>query len=389
MLKTLVIGAGQGGGKIAVAFQDGPIFALNSTDSDALPELSGEHKIYFSNGGAGQNASVGQQLFAEHYNRIEEQLFARIKDTGQPQVIIVSASLGGGTGSGTLGHLADMLKAQYPDVPVFGVVTLPENAFLNPNSAANVIVAMEILKQAAALDAMIFWDNNKVLARDIPLDTVNKLAWGPIKRFMKYVGYPSTVRTLDTQDFYSLIQRGGSMAVFDTNLPLAMTDPDEIIDQIQKTWGRGFYPSEITENLDFVGGFGFIVAVPEIRQNRERLYHQLNTRLSGMFPQKTIRATGFFMDPELPASQYKVITLLSGLPFPNRRLADIISVAKTKRTIVEMPDLTQDDDLVATLGDNLRVVIPQKRGEDSKLAAFLGGMAKPPARTPMMKKNRI
>lgn len=392
MLKTLIVGTGQGGGKIAVAFQEDSIFAINSTDSDALPDLATERKIYFSDGGAGQNASIGQQLFADHYDMVEEKLMSKVKEIGKPQIIIVTATLGGGTGSGTMGHLADMLKAQYPDVPLIGLVTLPENSFLNPNSGSNVVVAMEILKQTAALDTMIFWDNNKVMARDIPLDKVNRLAWGPIKRFLKYVGYGSSVRTLDIQDFYSLLQRGGSTAVFDTNIPLAMTDVDEVVDQVKKTWEHGYYPAEITENLDSVGGFGLIMTIPVMNQNRERLFNQLNTRMSGMFAQKTIRASGFFIDPELPQSQYKVITFLSGLPYPERRLSDIINVAKTKRTVVEMPDMTKDDALVEALGDNLRVMGPQRKEENNRLAAILGTTMRPPvkeARTPLLKKKRV
>ncbi|KLU63017.1 hypothetical protein CEB3_c05920 [Peptococcaceae bacterium CEB3] len=61
---------------------------------------------------------------------------------------------------------------------------------------------------------------------------------------------------------------------------------------------------------------------------------------------------------------------------------------KTMRTIVEMPDLTQDDALVETLGDNLHVSIPQKRDGNSKLAAVLGPAVKE-VRIPLMKKTRV
>ncbi len=382
MLKTLIVGTGQGGGKIAAAFEDGIILAINSTDGDVLPTLPTEHKIYFSTGGAGQNAATGKQLLDETIDQTAEKILTKVRENGKPQVIFTTASLGGGTGSGTVSALSDILKSEYEDIPTIGLVTLPENAFLSPNSGANVLIAIETLKQEAALDSVIFWDNNRIMARDVSLDKMNKLAWGPIKRFMNYVGHGSSTRTLDTQDFYSLVQQSGSLAFFDTNLPLAVTSPDEIIEKIKETWGNSYYPPEITKSLSVVGGFGLILVIPNINQNRERLFNQLAARMSEMFPKKTVKVSGFFVDPELPNSQYKVLTALSGLPFPEQRLTEILEVAATERTSVEWPETITNDKLANTIGSNLKVQTLQRREDNgSKLNNIFNQAAKPTGRT--------
>lgn len=385
MLKTLVAGTGQGGGKIAAAIDSGTILAINTTDSDVLPNLSAEHKIYFSAGGAGQRATVGKQLFDENIEQTTEKIITKVREGGKPQIMFTVASLGGGTGSGTIGALSDILKSEYEDIPNIGLVTLPENSFLSPHSGANVLIAMETLKQEAALDSIIFWDNNRIMARDVPLDKMNKLAWGPIKRFMSYVGYGSSTRTLDIQDFYSLVQQNGSLAFFDTNLPLAVTSPDEVIEKIKDTWANGYYPPEITESLSIVGGFGLMLVIPEIQQNRERLFNQLTARMSEIFSQKTVKVSGFFVDPELPSSQYKVLTVLSGLPFPEQRLAQISEVAEEKRKSIGWPDTIKDSKTAETMIANLSVQTSQRLDEpDSKLDIIFA----PPKIGPRTQKKR-
>ncbi len=391
MIKALVVGTGQGGGKIAVGYEQSEfvnIFAINSTDSDTLPDLPNDHKIYFSTGGAGQNAGTGQRLFAENYDLVEEKLLTKIKQAEKPQVVFVSASLGGGTGSGTVGQLADILKFEFPDVPIIGVVSLPENAFLNPNSAANVIIAMENLKEAKALDATVFWDNNKIMAREIQLAKMNKITWGPIKRFIKYVGYSSSIRTLDTADFGSLVGHGGSLTFFDTNLPMAMGNIDEIISKVRETWATNYYPSELKDNIYSAGGLGLIVVVPDTDQNKERMFNQLNSRISEMFSQRTVKVSGFFVDPELPSSQFKILTALAGLPYPDQRLSEIVNIAKTKRTFVETPDLVSEDtELVNIIGNNLGNRSAQRRA-DNKLAGIFSPDTTPKREAPALRNRR-
>ena len=389
MIKTLIAGTGQGGGKIAAAFERGSILAINSTDKDVLPSLSAEQKIYFSTGGSGQNSATGKQLFEDNFEANGEKILSKVRKNGKPQVIFVSASLGGGTGSGTVSILADLLKSEYEDVPTIGLLTLPENTFLSRQSGANVVIAISELKREAALDSMIFWDNNRVMARDVSLDKMNKIAWGPIKRFINYVGHGSSTRTLDIQDFYSLVQQSGALAFFDTNLPLAVTDPDEIITKVKETWENSYYPPEITASLKTVGGFGLILAVPEINQNKERLFNQLNARMSELFPQKTVKVSGFFIDPELPKSQFKVLTALSGLPFPEQRLAEIVEASAERRDSNELPDLTADDDVVEAIGANLRVQSPQRREEgNDRLSGILNKPKMQSRETPLSRKKR-
>ena len=388
MLKTQIAGTGQGGGKIAVAFESGSILAINSTDSDVLPSLPSEQKIYFATGGAGQNAATGKQLFENNFEVTSEKILSKVRENGKPQVIFVTASLGGGTGSGTISILADILKSEYEDVPVIGLVTLPENTFLSPKSGANVVIALSELKREAALDSMIFWDNNRVMARGVSLDKMNKWAWGPIKRFMNYVGYGSSTRTLDIQDFYSLVQQSGALAFYDTNLPLAVSNPDEIIAKIKETWEDSYYPPEITKSLKVAGGFGLMLAIPEIGQNKEHLFNQLNARMSDLFPQKTVKVSGFFIDPKLPKSQFKVLTALSGLPFPEQRLAEIVEVSAEKRTSMELPDLIMNDNLIEAMETNLTVQSPQRREESNKLDSIFKQTKNPARERPLSRKKR-
>lgn len=371
-MKTLILGSGQGGGKIAVAYpkQSGDhVIALNSTVSDAIPNLESGYELYFLDksdptGGAGQNAARGQELLADNYDIIEEKLVNLVQQQGQPQVVFITASLGGGTGSGTIGHLAEMVKRKVcPKVPLIGLVTLPESSFLNPNSASNVLVAYDTINATGGFDSVIFWDNDKFFAKGVPLPKVNLFAWGPIQRAFKYIGRQSSVSTLDVNDFKLLMQGGGgAAAVFETNLPTSVGDINKVMDAIHNSWTLGYYPEEISHIPNEFAGFGLMMVVPS--PQKESLFNTLIKNFSNTMMQQVIKVNGFFVDPSLPSQQYKIFTIFTGLPFPDHRLKAIKDIALIAKSQVNHPDLL-DDQTIASVQANLKPNTTIKR--ESKL----------------------
>ncbi|MFB6122675.1 MAG: tubulin/FtsZ family protein [Haloferacaceae archaeon] len=134
-MKSVLIGVGQAGGKVARALSDfdsrndfGAVrgaLAVNSAASDlrSIPfetVLVGQAKV---NGhGVGGDNELGAEVMRDDVDEVMGAIDGRV--TAEAEAIFVVAGLGGGTGSGGAPVLVQQLQRVY-DVPVYGVGILP------------------------------------------------------------------------------------------------------------------------------------------------------------------------------------------------------------------------------------------------------------------------
>lgn len=159
------VGAGQGGGKIAQAFWElgyRRVGAFNTTENDWAsldPEIP---KFSTDTGGAAKDMELARQAINGRDEDIWD-LYQRAWGS-QFDCVLVCASLGGGTGSGTVLPLVKLarkyMEAQGHAVRVGAVVSLP---FLNEGQklAGNAVKAFRELV-AAGVSPLIIMDNDRV-----------------------------------------------------------------------------------------------------------------------------------------------------------------------------------------------------------------------------------
>ena len=192
-MRLVVVGAGQGGSNIADEFvamgqwiwknrniriftgeDTDPIykgvFAVNLGAGDLyglehIPQTD-NHTILlgttdeFRGRGAGKINADG----AEQARRGGHKIISTVRDNGDvasADAILVTATTAGGTGSGSVGVLVDMLKEAFKK-PVYAMLVLPFlNQYDDPDSMMNTATCLKKVMENSSADAVFLVDNQK------------------------------------------------------------------------------------------------------------------------------------------------------------------------------------------------------------------------------------
>ena len=192
-MKLVIVGAGQGGSNIADEFvamgkwvwknrririftgdDEDPlskgVFAVNLGAGDLyglnhIPQTD-DHTILlgttdeFRGRGAGKVNADG----AEQARRGAHKIVSTIRDNGDipsADAMMVIATTAGGTGSGSVGVIVDLLKEAFKK-PVYALLVLPfENQYDDPDSMVNTATCLKRVMDNSSADAVFLVDNQK------------------------------------------------------------------------------------------------------------------------------------------------------------------------------------------------------------------------------------
>ena len=272
-LNIAVIGLGQGGGNIAAQFSrlGYPVIALNTalTDLSALEEEESEHpitreqRVYIGidgYDGAGGDLNYGRECVRENAERIRK---VAADHCASADVVLITASLGGGTGSAASELVATL---QDMDLPLMVLATLPTDF----ESGMAKVNAMRGASALVKLDGVswIFVDNSRLAQRhsDVSLDryfeTINAEIAAPLDALNRINhGLDSRpIRTLDGEDLRRLLLSGGAINyATDQLVPL---DVDAVLGKLREALeSSSLMPSGYS--LEQVTTLGVVIQAPE------------------------------------------------------------------------------------------------------------------------------
>ncbi len=223
-LDIAVIGLGQGGGNLAAEFarRGYRAMALNTARSDlsALsahsannhPGLSDAQRMYIGidgYDGAGADLNYGRQCVAESADRIRE---AVARHTEGADVVMITAGLGGGTGS-AVSELVKVLESL--QLPITTLTTLPGDQE-SGIAKVNAVRAVSELVKIPDL-GLIFADNARLaelhgsLTLNQYFERINEIIVEPLDAFNQLNQRPGLhpIRTLDGEDLRTLLMSTG------------------------------------------------------------------------------------------------------------------------------------------------------------------------------------
>jgi len=348
----LAIGCGQGGNNLIAAGSKLGVFenvaAINTTTADEMlvPESNQIHCPNPDNPkrGAGKDARKGAELFAQNIDEVKRRLGLIFGKNSSDAMYLISASLGGGSGNGMSPLLARILR-KATNQPILGVMTLPEDSFLEPLAARNVLAGLEEIRSNKVFDSLFIIDNNKVYERVTPKESlakVNELVWAPIQHTLSYVGHKSTA-TMDVEDFEALMKMGRCAAIYETEIPeTAATSAEQLREHMMRSWKNEhhLYCAEHSDpdrlmNDGYLYGFGLIIACPPDRLNKYRaLFETFYGDISRVLDTER-NYRGFVTDESL-VDTIRIITIVTGLPYPRQRIQEITEkFQEGSRTVVD------------------------------------------------------
>lgn len=261
-LNMVVVGLGQAGGNLASEFArlgyraialntaHTDLSSLASTDRAAV--LSAEQRIYIGidgYDGAGADMNYGRECIRENAERIRE-VVARHAEGAD--VVIVTAGLGGGTGS-SVSELVSVLSVL--DLPIITLTTLP-NEYESGIAKVNAVRAVSDLVKHDDI-GWIFADNSRLstqhggVSLDKYFEKVNSVIIRPLDELNRLNNRPGIhpIRSLDGEDFRALLLSNGVLNYSEGVLPVLTTD--KVIERVRESlqqssmMPQGFAPEEI------------------------------------------------------------------------------------------------------------------------------------------------
>lgn len=223
--KTLdlgVVGSGQAGSRLAESlYKLGyPALAFNTAATDLEPiKIPDDNKYLFDYGlgGAGKDRTVGHQAAEVNKDMVRSAVLDKLDDC---HVFVFCTSLGGGSGSGSIDTMIDVLTSLGKPVVVITVLPMTnEDAALKKNA----IEALSVLTkevQSKRIHNLIVVDNAKIetIFSDVsPMEFFklsNEAIVEPLDVFNTFSSEVSEQKGLDQMEFTKILINGGGLSLY-------------------------------------------------------------------------------------------------------------------------------------------------------------------------------
>lgn len=272
-LDIAVVGLGQAGGNLAAEFyrRGYRALAFNTAQTDLaalepgglFPSLPSDRRFYIGldgYDGAGADPSYGKQCVTENSERIRTAVLKQVHDA---DAVLITAGLGGGTGS-SISALIEILAEE--DLPLLSLMTLPTEgesgiAKVNAVKAINEVVD-------APLMGWIFVDNARIASLNPDISVVDYYAHingqiaAPIDAFNRLNDSQNLhpIRSFDGEDYRKLLLSGGVLNYAVSELPDISTE--EVVGTVRdNVEASDIMPSGF--DLSRLSYLGMVIEAPE------------------------------------------------------------------------------------------------------------------------------
>jgi len=326
-MKLIVIGLGQCGGRIADQFArinnrarvhrrieiTPGVFAVNtdSADLSGLTTIKSDYRHRILVGGrktgghgVGKINEVGAEVAKSDGDKIIDATRSA-KRFFEADAFLLAASTGGGTGSGAISVVTQLVKERYPDKPVYDLIVLPfeHEETTEERTIYNTAVCLKSVSSVA--DAVILIDNQRYIKKDSSLRNnmarINELIVEPFydvlcageEKKSKYIG----AKILDAGDIIQTITGWTVIGYGKSHLPvlnLSLTKKSDFRNKSTEIH-KGIHAMDeavtelsLTCNPHDADRALYLLSAPPKEMNMD-LVKELGEYLRGICPSATIR----------------------------------------------------------------------------------------------------
>lgn len=290
-------------------------------DLNKLKNIPADAKIHLEGWeGAGRNRNEGREAVLVHAELIAQKVETKFNDC---DIVFVAGSCGGGTGSGALPVGIEIVSTIKNYVGV--ITTLPD---INESVRAqmNTLECFSELSQFEQLNSVFVLDNEKLrrLYAEKTKKELHELSnisfIADLYEISRLTLQNSYLSNFDKNDFLDIINERGCTMISKIHVPIDQVKTEEdLANVIQHSWLKSPYP--LGENGQVVKA-AILARMPEDSINL--LNYELIFKDVGM-PYDIME--GLYTN-EGNENHYTIYTILSGLSFPNERLAQMESVSQ-------------------------------------------------------------
>ncbi len=332
------IGLGQGGGRIAAEFSNRYSYtsvAINtaSVDLEKLP-LSTKSKLHLDYGldGAGRDIKLGQSAFEG--NREKTLDFLRLRIPKESNYHIVCVGGGGGTGSGGLVPVIEVLKELRKPIGV--IYTLPLESE-DTATRKNCITAIRNLMADKEISPVVFIDNAKIAKKYPNLSIVElwPVANYDIARsfhiFNMLTAKSSDIHSFDMTDYMMTLRAGGCMTMGE----IAVSNyhgGEDLAKSIRESIGTGL----LSEGFDLSTARRMAIVLRGSPKAMARI-KAVDLDYAFEYIKENIKAGSIYRgvySVDVKDDQLRIHSLFGGLDLPRGRLEPMIEETNTELGIV-------------------------------------------------------
>lgn len=327
------IGIGGAGGNLAdLASEKGfHSAAINFSQGDlnSLENVKYKLKLIGSDG-AGHDRNLAIELMSQHYDMILNFIKDHFNNESN-QIIFVTFSCGGGTGSGVAPILLDLLSATMPDKTFVAMPILPDK---NESLTAQ-INTLQVFEELSGLDICTLPIDNqqvkevyKATSKQDLYQISNELAIQLISNLISYTEQHSQHGTFDKRDLNNSLKTKGIATIAEIDLMEIKENhsltKDSLTESIHQSWYQSIFTPVETKQI--------IKAAVIFEGNKHYLhaidYKSIFELFDNQFPLDLFE--GIY-----ESDKGKVITLLTGLSWCENRLKQIEDIVQTKQETIE------------------------------------------------------
>ncbi|MEI2465013.1 cell division protein FtsZ [Niallia taxi] len=334
------IGLGAAGGNIAdEAAKNGyDAIAINysKSDLDSLTYINHEMRHYcVGSEGVGKERETARELLKNNYESVIDFVKKHLSKSSV-EVIIVTFSTGGGSGSGMSSILLQMLAQQMPDKVFVAAPILPSrNEVL-----INQINTLSLLEELSNINVCTIPIDNETVIKRNGFVSKNKLFQitntkfiAQLRELEQYTEKSSKNGILDKKDLKQLFSIKGIMTIAKAkvlNISGTTLSVEHFSNEIQKSWNESIY-TPIENNRILRAGIIF--------NGNERFLEYINYgRIFSVFGNKS--PVDLF-EANYTDNAGEVISILSGLEWINTRIQEIDELVEEQKNNLSLIDTVE------------------------------------------------
>ena len=341
-----IIGSGQAGANLCVAMYNlgYEVVAFNTAQQDLeYIEIPEENKVLleYGLGGASKDPQIGHEAAQMHKDLIKSTIKNRLDNA---QVFVFCTSLGGGSGSGSIPTMIDVLSeiGDETGTPLVVITVLPmtnEDAQTKKN-ALDGLSKLSKEVQAGRVHNLIVVDNAKIetIFSDVgPMQffsVSNQAIVEPLDVFNTYSSAASSVKSLDPMEFTKILIQGGGLSLYGSMTVSNYEDDVALADAVINNLTSGLLAEGFDLKQSQYCGVMFLAnkSVWEKLPSSSIHYAMAMVQDHAGTPQGTFRG---LYEANIKEDVVKVYSFFSGLALPDSRIDELKSEVASQLSIIK------------------------------------------------------
>lgn len=372
-----IVGSGEAGCRLAESFYElgytSLAFNTAQTDLDPLsiPEAN-KYLFEYGLGGAAKERSLGLAAAEAHRDMIRSAVMEKLDDA---HVFVFCTSLGGGSGSGSIDTMIDVLSSLGKPVVVMTVLPMAsEDASLKKNALEALSTLTEEVKNRR-IHNLIVVDNAKIetIFSDVTIfdffSVSNKAIVEPLDVFNTFSAKKGGQKGIDSTEFMKILINGGGLSLYGST---TVSDYEEDVTALAQALVHNLTSGLLAEGFDlkqtkYVGAM-FLA--------NERVWNKLpqgsiNYAMSIVeehagTPETTFK--GMYKVDDMEEDVVKVYSFFSGLALPDQRIDELKEEVKRHNKTLKDKEVNRNMNLTVET-DSKAVSAAEKVHEKMKQAS--------------------